>query len=300
MNLGRGFWRLGPQGPWPYLTSRADAGIVHTIMKAHDQVPSNFFREHPVFRVEEFHASRAGRSRLTTATVLKQHVRAGNLLHLRRGLYATVPPGADPHDYPVDPFLIAANHTEDAVIAYHAALQFHGRVYSPWSRYQVLTALRSNPWSWRGIEVVPTQVDRETRGLSDLGGGIETLLHAGGRVRVSTFERTLVDLMDQPGKGGDWEEIWRSLEMVECFDLDEVVALALRIGAAITVARVGFFLDQHREELLVEEVHLAALAERIPRGPTYLDARRAPGRLVPRWNLVVPESLLHRTWEEPE
>jgi predicted transcriptional regulator of viral defense system len=199
----------------------------------------------------------------------------------------------------VDPFLLAANHTEDAVIAYHAALQFHGRVYSPWHRYQVLTALRSKSWSWRGIEVVPVQVDRETGMLPDWGGGIKTVRHAGGTLRVTTFERTLVDLMDQPDKGGDWEEIWRSLEMVEFFDLDEVVALALRIGSALTVARVGFFLEQHREELLVEEVHLAALAERIPHGPTYLDARRAPGRLVPRWNLVVPDSLLHRTWEEP-
>lgn len=31
----------------------------------------------------------------------------------------------------------------------------------------------------------------------------------------------------------------------------------------------------------------------------FLDARRTPGRLAPRWNLVVPESVLLEDWEEP-
>ena len=30
----------------------------------------------------------------------------------------------------VDPYLVAAKMTEDAVLAYHTALEFHGRAYS--------------------------------------------------------------------------------------------------------------------------------------------------------------------------
>jgi predicted transcriptional regulator of viral defense system len=115
---------------------------------------------------------------------------------------------------------------------------------------------------------------------------------------VTTLERALVDLLDQPSKGGGWEEIWRSLVMVEFFDLDAVTKYALRIGSALTAARVGFFLEQHRDALLVEDHYLEALRQRAPSQATYLDPAREPGKLVPAWNLIVPEEVLTRSWEE--
>ena len=57
-------------------------------MNANRQVkPAEFFARHPVFRYQEFVAVHSGsgrRSRQTSASVLKQHVAAGNLLHVRR------------------------------------------------------------------------------------------------------------------------------------------------------------------------------------------------------------------------
>jgi predicted transcriptional regulator of viral defense system len=117
-------------------------------------------------------------------------------------------------------------------------------------------------------------------------------------VRVATLERTLVDVLDAPRHGGGWEEVWRSLESVEFFDLDAVVEYALKLDSSLTVARVGFFLDQHRETLMVEERHLAALRARAPAQPLYLDRKREPGKLVRPWNLVVPERVLSRSWGE--
>lgn len=115
---------------------------------------------------------------------------------------------------------------------------------------------------------------------------------------MTTLERTLVDVLNLPEHGGGWEEIWRSLEAVEFFDLDAVVAYALKLKSALTVARVGFFLDQHREKLMVEDPHLKTLQAHIPKQPSYLDRRRESGKLVSRWNLLVPERVLSRAWEE--
>ena len=117
-------------------------------------------------------------------------------------------------------------------------------------------------------------------------------------MRVTTLERTLVDVLDAPQHGGDWEEVWRSLESVEFFDLDAVVAYALQLGSALTVARVGFYLSQHREALMVDEGHLRELRARAPAQPRYLDGRREPGKLVQPWNLVVPARVLRREWAE--
>ena len=105
-------------------------------------------------------------------------------------------------------------------------------------------------------------------------------------------------MLDAPEHGGGWEEIWRSLESVEFFDLDVVIDYALKLGSALTVARVGFYLEQHREQLMVEDRHLKALRARSPAQPRYFDRDRGPGKFVRPWNLVVPEQVLSRSWAE--
>jgi predicted transcriptional regulator of viral defense system len=262
---------------------------------------ADFFATHPVFTHEEYlaaYGARGDRSPRTADSLLSRHAGTGKILHVRRGLYATVPAGATPDTFQVDPFLLAAKLAPDAAIAYHAALQFRGRTYSVWHRFTVLTRSHVRPLTFQANEIRGVRPPRALDGLPDLGGGIIAEPHAGGTVRVTTFERTLVDLFDAPDLGGGWEEVWRSLEMVEFFDLEAVVDHTLRRGSALTTARVGFFLEQHREELFVEERHLKALVGRAPRQPQYLDRKREPGRLVKPWNLVVPARVLDRAWAE--
>jgi len=73
--------------------------------------PVDYFATHPLFRFEDFaSAHREGEARKPVASqaVLRQHVRAGHLLHVRRGLYAVVPRGTLAEHLQVDPFLLAA------------------------------------------------------------------------------------------------------------------------------------------------------------------------------------------------
>lgn len=262
---------------------------------------AEFFATHPVFTYEEYLAARGARgdrSPRTADSLLVRHAAGGKILHVRRGLYAAVPPGAAPSTFQVDPFLLATKLASDAAIAYHAALQFRGKAYSVWHRFAVLTRIHMRPLTFQGSDFLGVRPPRALDGIPDLGGGIVAEPHAGGTVRVTTFERTLVDVLDAPYLGGGWEEVWRSLEMVEYFDLAAVVDHTLRRGSATTIARVGFFLEQHREELFVEEHHLKALREHAPRQPQYLDRKREPGRLVKSWNLVVPDRVINRAWAE--
>lgn len=259
---------------------------------------ADYIETHPVFRHEEFVAAhtKGGRSRATSNNLLAKHVGTGRLLRVRKGLYATVPRGQDSSSVAVDPYLLACNLSPGSVVSYHAALQFHGRAYSVWRVYHFLTRVRARPFEFRGLEFVPTRAPSTIRGLPDLGGGIETVDHAGGVVRVTSLERTLVDVLHAPDRGGGWEEIWRSLESVEYFDVDAVMEYAVKLGSVITVARVGFFLDQHRDALMVDSAHLDRLKHYAPRQPRYFDPARAPGRLVGAWNLIVPLSVLEKSW----
>jgi predicted transcriptional regulator of viral defense system len=261
---------------------------------------AEFFETHPVFRHADFVAAHTagGSSPRTSNNLLARYLSSGRLARIRRGLYASVPRGVEPTRVAVDPYLITAHLAEDAAVAYHAALQFAGRAYSTWRRFHYLTSKRSKPFRFRDMEFVPTQVPSRLFDLPERGGGISEVSHAGGRVRAATLERTMVDVLDAPDKGGGWEEIWRSLEMVEFFDLDVVVKYALHLGSAISIARVGFYLDQHRESLMVTDEHLRLLLPHVPKQPRYFDPTRKPGKLVSPWNVIVPLDVLERSWED--
>jgi hypothetical protein len=86
---------------------------------------------------------------------------------------------------------------------------------------------------------------------------------------------------------------------VEFFDLDRVVDYALLLDNATTAAKVGFFVDRHRDSLMAEDRHLEALRALRPRQPHYLNrSKRKSGHLISAWNLVVPKEVMERAWGE--
>ncbi|MCA9524506.1 MAG: hypothetical protein KC609_26245 [Myxococcales bacterium] len=258
----------------------------------------DFFATHPVFTHEEFSQSRRRRSPRTVDSLLRKHCSSGRIVRVRRGLYVTVPPGSSADAVEADAYLVATKAAVDATVSHHAALQFHGRTYSMWSRLTFFTRHPTRAFQFGATEFVPIRPPKAVADLPDIGGGVDLVMSGGGLVRVTTCERAMVDVLHSPTLGGSWEEIWRSLEMVEFFDLNAVISYALALRSAMTVARVGFFLEQHRDALFVEDAHLETLVEHAPKQARYFDSSREPGRLTQPWNLIVPEPVLRRTWEE--
>ena len=261
-----------------------------------------FFRKHPVFTVEELSRHLASQREVgprAREALLAYHAKVGRLVQVRRGLYAVVPPSAYAGSHPIDPFLVAAKLTPDAVLSYHTALAFHGRAYAVWEHVVYSTAHPTGPLNFRSHVFRGTRFPKALIREGKVHVGVSTAERSGLEIRVTNLERTLVDVLDRPDLAGTWEEIWRSLESVEFFDLDDVVEYTRLLGNATTAAKAGFFLEQHRESLMVEDHYLQNLQDLRPRQPHYLDrARRGAVRLVSRWNLVVPEELLERAWEE--
>ncbi len=261
-----------------------------------------FFQQHPVFTGDELarHLARVGSDGMRTPErVLGYRTRAGRLRRIRQGMYAVIPPGADGDTYPVDPYLVAAKLTPDAVLSHHTALEFHGRAYSVWQHFTYSAERPVETLIFRDQVFRGAKFPQALLRSGEEYRGVLAVERFGVPVRVTSLERTLVDVLHRPDLAGGWEEVWRSLEGVEFFNLDHVVAYTLLLGNATTVARVGFFLEQHQEILMVEDGHLKALKQRCPRQPHYLDrSRRRGGKLAAEWNLVVPEEVLTRSWEE--
>jgi predicted transcriptional regulator of viral defense system len=263
----------------------------------------DFFATRPVFTHEEFAGfleAEELRSARATESTLAYYTKTGRILRVRRELYVSVPPGVKPDTCPVDPYLLTAKITDDAVLSYHTALEFHGKAYSVHNKFWYLTKQHlARPLKLKGYDFHRVSYPKALLSKSMEAFGVDALERSGLNVRVTSLERTLVDLLDKPKYGGGWEEIWRSLESVEFFDLDKVIEYSLMLENATTAAKVGFFLEQRRNALMVEEKHLDILRKHLPKSPHYMERKsKKPGRYVAGRNLIVPVDVLERTWQE--
>jgi len=261
-----------------------------------------FLSQHDVFTVEEldlFLSKEGSGNPKTRKALLTYYRKQGRVLPVRRGLYAVVPFGSSPDSSPVDLYLLASKMTNDAVLGYHTALEFHGKAYSVYNRFYYLSTQRSVPVKFRSYEIRRVSVPQPLIAKGKEMFGVSRYKRPGGQLRVSNLERTLVDVLDRPQLSGSWEEIWRSLASIEFLDIEQVIDYVLILANATTAAKVGFFLEQHREDLMVDESHLKPLRTLRPHQPHYLSrSRRKHGRLMKKWNLMVPDEILKQSWGE--
>ena len=264
----------------------------------------DFLAKHAVFTVDDLdqYLSVSGSGKINTRKSLLAYYRnKGRIVQVRRGLYLTVPLDEDPSTNPVDPYLIAAKLQPDAVLSYHTALEFHGKAYSTFNRFYYSSRHKTPLFKFRNFEFISVQVPLHLRLKEKDLFGVAYRNRLGVDLKVTTLERTLVDVLNRPGLAGNLEEIWRSLESIEFFDLDQVVDYVGLLNNATTAAKVGFFLDQHRETLMVDETHLETLHRLRPDQPHYfVRGKRRDSLFVKEWNLLVPAEIMHETWREVE
>jgi len=261
----------------------------------------DFFAQHPVFTREEFVRAldpKHTRSPRTLEMILLYHTRQGRLLRVRRGLYANVPRTMMAETLPIDPLLVVGKLAADCVIAYHSALEHYGKAYSTHREHVAFSDHTIHPFDFRDLRFRTVPFARTMGRGPPIRYGFLPQERQGVAVEVTTLERTLVDVLDRPDLAGGWEEVWRSLELVEFFEIGHAVDYALRLGNRTTNAKLGFFLESHREPLMVDDKHLERLRRLRPKQPHPMD-RKLGGKLAPAWNLIVPRSILERSWEEP-
>jgi len=239
-----------------------------------------------------------GEPRPSTALVkrLKYLQATRRVVSLERGLYATVRPGADPKAVTPDPYLAAAVLRPDGVFAYYSALTLLGAAHSTWNVVTVLSSRRRRPLvlGTARVEVLPHPSQLVRRGATDLG--VRNVPYVETTFRVTGPERTLVDGFRQLRLVGGLEEFVASAAGFASLDLDLLHSVLGAYGLRVLYAAVGWFLETYRQHFFVPDAFLTRLEQQRPAAPQYLPRRTRTegpsGRLVPRWNLILPEAAL--------
>lgn len=252
-----------------------------------------FLRAHPVFSLEQFAKTIGGDGSLDAAKQrLKYHAGRGGVVAVERGLYAAVPPGVDPQRFQPDRYLVAHGARTDAVFSHHAALELLGAAHSEWSQCTVYTDRRRRPLAFNGVEIrfLDHPVELRRSGLEKLGvGGVD---REGVELAVTAPERTLVDGFRKPRWAGGMEELVESAAGFGVLELELLERILGAFDQKVLWATTGWFLERYQERFFVPDTFLASLERHRPANPVYVPRGQRGGKLVARWNLVLPAAVV--------
>lgn len=213
---------------------------------------------------------------------LARAVKAGKVVKVRSGLY--VSQFGKFQGETADPYRIASVFREDAVFAYHSALELHGLAHTLTKQIQFMTSKESATFQFEGAVF---------KGLSARTDVLSEALHARafGSVYTTTREQTLVDSFTKLGLAGGIEEVVRSFAGLPYIDINAVLA-CLDYRPRSVAARVGWYLDMNRDRWQVSDKTLAAIEQTLPKKASYkLDPtyRKFEGYSA-KWHLNLPAS----------
>ena len=226
--------------------------------------------------------------------MLTQHLQAGNIRRIARGVFASVPKHADAATWSVDRFLAASRLRHCGTIAYHSALELHGYAYTEWHDVQVIAEGEPGLFEAAGFAC---RFVRPPRGFAP-PDGVMVVDRLGQEVRVTTIERTIADLFDRYDLAGDAEELFNSLDLVVRIDALALVRYVRALGKATTAGAMGFWLGREHRRLGVPDAALDNLRALMPVQPRYvLGTKSGEGRTARGWNVILPVDILERRFE---
>lgn len=217
------------------------------------------------------------------STVLYRLKRQGRVLSLCPGVYR----GAL-SQLPLNRFAVPSRLRDDAVIAFHSALEYVGLANQTFRTTYYLSARPHRDVLFEKQTYHRVAPPRRLPKAIQMEMQVEL---ASDGIRVTGRERALVDCLLQLEYSGGVTELDQSLAMFPSFDFARALDYLKVLRRPWLYARVGFLLDRQADRLFFSGKWRDEFLRRKPRGVVYLE-KKTPGlKWVPLWNLMVPPEL---------
>lgn len=181
-----------------------------------------------------------------------------------------------------NPYRLGARVTSPYAFAYGSALALHGAATAERSEVLVASPHRFEAFEYDGL------LYRRAQPWPD--GALVKVSVGPEFVWATTVERTLVDCVRVPANAGGMAELLRGVGALPPVDGEQLLRWVEHYGEANLAARLGFVLESsdmaRRDAALLQE-----LERRRPHARVYLEPGTRGGRVVTRWNVIVPAHL---------
>jgi predicted transcriptional regulator of viral defense system len=244
---------------------------------------SQFAQSTPLFTLDEvrrlYKKDERNRSLLN---LLHRRKKQGRVRQLANGVYV----GAF-SAVPLNRYRVPAALRDDAVVALHSALEFHGLANQTFQTVYYFSGRLRKDVVFDGVTyhgVVPP------RAMLLAAHRFLQTERGADHVLVTGRERSFVDCLLFLDYSGGFEELDKSLAMFPSFDFDAALDYLKLLRSPWLYSRLGFLLDRHADKLFFREKVRDRFLQKLPRGVAYLGDKGPGQRWVPIWRLMVPDT----------
>ncbi|PIZ18192.1 hypothetical protein COY52_00700 [Candidatus Desantisbacteria bacterium CG_4_10_14_0_8_um_filter_48_22] len=255
---------------------------------------SDFFALNPVFTFKDYKENFKENALSTLRTQIWNYLKNGRIGAVGGGVYFTIPPGSNMNSYTPDRFLVASKLRGDAVVGYHSAFELLGYATQVFNTVYYITSAPKRQKSHKGITYQSVRARKALKGRPEFGA--EKVVRSNVKISAANKERAFADCLDRPEYSGGFEEFFKCVEALPFLDLDFVFEYLLLLSKRNLFAKAGFVLEKYKNKFFfTEDWEQKFLSER-SKSPSiaYLASRREAGRLIKKWNLIIPEKYLRQ------
>jgi predicted transcriptional regulator of viral defense system len=177
---------------------------------------------------------------------------------------------------------------DDAILALHSALEFHGVANQVFQTVYYFSASARKDVVFERVSYHRVTPPRALRTESHQLFPTE---RATDNVLVTSRERSFVDCLLFLDYSGGVEELDKSLAMFPSFDFEGALAYLKLLRRPWLYSRLGFLLDRHADKLFFRGKARDQFLRKLPRGVAYLADKRPGNHWVPTWKVMVPQTL---------
>ena len=235
----------------------------------------------------KFYRSNTAQANLSIQRLLK----SGKAIWIKTGVYYFKKADEFHIEVPsVNPWIVAGKVHKDSVVTYHSALKLFGAAYSESRIYQIGVpfSVKSSPkpFEFQNIEYRAYRVDTSF--------GIDRTVVDDLKISHFSKERIILEGLMYPKEFWGMSEFLQSIPGISWINPDKFFEYLPRYPEKTVAMRLGWLLERFQKKWYISDSVLNDLEKFKPISKVFLVAgQRSGNRLFPRWNLMVPEMLLH-------
>ena len=204
---------------------------------------------------------------------------------VKSGLFVRIPESVilDKKLYKEDALLIASKSLHNAFLSHYTALSLHGIAERYTTQIYVSTPQHQRDIIYHNIHI------RFIAVIPERFFGIKTINYSNEKIKISDYERTILDVINRPRYAGGWSEVIGCLQNLEKIDWKNLLIYTMKFGNKTLARRVGYIMDNLENISLPSNVK-KNIVKFSGKNIYYFDSTKE-GDFEPEWNMVIPKKL---------
>jgi predicted transcriptional regulator of viral defense system len=212
-----------------------------------------------------------------TKNILTNYIQRKYIKRIKKNLYCAV--SLEHGGIIPSRFEIASKLTENSFVGLHSAMEYYGynnQVFHEVIVYSYQRKFNDFEFDYTLYKYKPSWTDQFVKSENN--------------VRITTLERTIIDLVDQMNSYDEYEELKSNLQLVPTIDGDEILKLLALRNKKVLYNKVGYIIEEHIDNYLLTKDHIKQIHQKITKSKQYMINQKSRLKSYSdKWHLYIFE-----------